>query len=268
MTSAFTTTAHRRRAGALGVALATALSCAAAAAGRQAVQTWQVVAERPAVTPPDAVPIVAWAGLAAAVLWATALVVLAVVRLLRRRQTASRMHDRPQSGPAPAVARVAALLLLLTGAVCGQSGALAAPVSVALVQPDRSAGSGDRTTLDGTAPNPSFRATPDADCADDDGVPTPGWTPPRPKPVAQCAVDSTPLVTGSTHDVDRAVVVHRGDSLWSLVARHLGADADPAMIAQVWPSWYAANRAVIGADPNRLLPGEVLQVPDTQGSAR
>ncbi len=60
----------------------------------------------------------------------------------------------------------------------------------------------------------------------------------------------------------REVVVHRGDSLWSIAARHLGHHPSDAQIADEWPRWYAANSSVIGADPDLLLPGQVLTVPD------
>jgi nucleoid-associated protein YgaU len=60
-----------------------------------------------------------------------------------------------------------------------------------------------------------------------------------------------------------AVVVRRGDSLWDLAARHLGPDASAADIAAEWPRWYAANRHVIGPDPDLLLPGERLVPPGT-----
>ena len=41
----------------------------------------------------------------------------------------------------------------------------------------------------------------------------------------------------------------------------LGPTATDAEIADAWPLWYAANRAVIGADPNLLQPGQQLVVP-------
>jgi nucleoid-associated protein YgaU len=59
----------------------------------------------------------------------------------------------------------------------------------------------------------------------------------------------------------RSVVVSPGDTLWSLAARRLGRRASPARIAAEWPRWYAANRASIGGDPARLLPGLRLDAP-------
>lgn len=57
------------------------------------------------------------------------------------------------------------------------------------------------------------------------------------------------------------VVVRPGDSLWDIAADHLGADATDWEIAESWPRWYAANRALIGADPAIIHPGTVLRAP-------
>lgn len=73
--------------------------------------------------------------------------------------------------------------------------------------------------------------------------------------------DATAVGTGGT----RTVVVRRGDTLWSISAEHLGPDAGDLDVALAWPRWYAANRAVIGPDPDVLLPGQVLRVPSGTG---
>jgi nucleoid-associated protein YgaU len=57
------------------------------------------------------------------------------------------------------------------------------------------------------------------------------------------------------------VVVREGDSLWTLAARELGPTATNGAIAARWPDWYAANRQVIGDDPDLIFPGQVLRVP-------
>lgn len=62
------------------------------------------------------------------------------------------------------------------------------------------------------------------------------------------------------------VVVTSGDTLWSIAAEHLGEGASEAEIAAEWPRWYAANRATIGDDPSKLLPGMVLELPDDRPS--
>jgi nucleoid-associated protein YgaU len=57
------------------------------------------------------------------------------------------------------------------------------------------------------------------------------------------------------------VVVARGDTLWGIAARAAGARASPRLVAAAWPRWYAANRAVVGPDPDRILPGQRLSPP-------
>ncbi len=59
----------------------------------------------------------------------------------------------------------------------------------------------------------------------------------------------------------RDVVVHSGDSLWSLAAAQLGPTATPARVARAWPTWWSANRAVIGDDPDLIHPGIHLLPP-------
>jgi hypothetical protein len=75
------------------------------------------------------------------------------------------------------------------------------------------------------------------------------------------------LIAGSPHrDTDRAdagrgYIVHRGDALWDIAARHLGPSATAADVAREWPRWYEANRAVIGSNPSLIRPGELLVPP-------
>lgn len=65
----------------------------------------------------------------------------------------------------------------------------------------------------------------------------------------------------------RQVVVVRGDTLWSIAARALGPEATPAQIAAEWPRWYAANRDVIGPNPDIIRPGEILTAPNEGGAS-
>lgn len=88
-------------------------------------------------------------------------------------------------------------------------------------------------------------------------VHTPRWptTAPRepePKPVEHGAHDRVPAAS---------VVVARGDSLWRIAAQHLPGAPSDRRIAASWPRWYAANRKVVGPDPNHITPGEVLHAP-------
>ena len=64
-----------------------------------------------------------------------------------------------------------------------------------------------------------------------------------------------------------SVVVRPGDSLWALAARDLGPHAAPVRVAQEWPRWWAANRGVIGDDPDLIHPGTVLDRPASSQEA-
>ncbi|MEP6695542.1 MAG: LysM domain-containing protein [Pseudonocardiales bacterium] len=57
------------------------------------------------------------------------------------------------------------------------------------------------------------------------------------------------------------VVVVSGDTLWALARHQLPAGATDSAVAVAWPRWYAANRSVIGPDPDLLLPGQRLFPP-------
>jgi LysM repeat protein len=57
------------------------------------------------------------------------------------------------------------------------------------------------------------------------------------------------------------VVVRPGDSLWRIAARDLGPTATDDQISEAWPRWWTANRAVIGADPELIQPGQRLTPP-------
>jgi hypothetical protein len=58
----------------------------------------------------------------------------------------------------------------------------------------------------------------------------------------------------------QSVAVKSGDCLWAIAAEVLATD-DPVRIDRYWKQIFAANRSVIGADPDRLLPGQVLELP-------
>jgi nucleoid-associated protein YgaU len=93
-------------------------------------------------------------------------------------------------------------------------------------------------------------------------TPGPGYVPTTPPPVHDAErprlLAPTPRRTTAAHDL---VTVRRGDSLWSIAARHLGPGTSDAEIAWEWPRWYAANRAVVGDDPDLLVPGQLLRPP-------
>lgn len=59
----------------------------------------------------------------------------------------------------------------------------------------------------------------------------------------------------------RRYTVRPGDTLWSIAAEVLETPA-PARIARYWPRIHRLNRHLIGADPNLIMPGQVLELPD------
>lgn len=91
-------------------------------------------------------------------------------------------------------------------------------------------------------------------------VPDKPWTPQRPAPRP---VDAS-TVTGRVRpelSTPEDVVVRRGDTLWSIAARHLGATASPHAVDTEWRRWWHANRHTVGRDPSRLRPGQLLNPP-------
>ena len=59
------------------------------------------------------------------------------------------------------------------------------------------------------------------------------------------------------------VIVARGDCLWRIAARALPAASarSTVAVAAAWPVWYRTNRAVIGANPDLIYPGQRLTNP-------
>jgi len=57
------------------------------------------------------------------------------------------------------------------------------------------------------------------------------------------------------------VTVRPGDCLWSLARAHLDADASTAQISAEVDRWWEANAETIGADPDLLIPGQILAIP-------
>lgn len=88
----------------------------------------------------------------------------------------------------------------------------------------------------------------------------PQWQP-SPPAVAPGPVVSAPLRAAREPQADHEAVVRSGDTLWTIAARHLGPEASDVDIALEWPRWFENNRAVIGSDPDALLPGQILKAP-------
>jgi hypothetical protein len=64
------------------------------------------------------------------------------------------------------------------------------------------------------------------------------------------------------------VVVAPGDSLWRIAERLLPADASDYEVTAAWRRIYATNASRLGPDPDRVLPGTALVVPDLSGQSR
>lgn len=86
--------------------------------------------------------------------------------------------------------------------------------------------------------------------------------PDRPDGSASRAAPTTPPPSGSdTLPAPTSVTVTPGDSLWGIAARSLPSDASAAQIVTETARWHRANRAVIGANPHVLFPGQQLTPP-------
>lgn len=86
-----------------------------------------------------------------------------------------------------------------------------------------------------------------------------------PTTTAPLTTAHSPTPTSSTvvkpEDEAGPVVVQAGDTLWDIASRELPASATSADVAREWPRWHAANRALIGADPDVIQPGMRLNPP-------
>jgi hypothetical protein len=84
------------------------------------------------------------------------------------------------------------------------------------------------------------------------------------------AANARAAVAPNAHDLlvkpvrdraDHAYTVVRGDCLWDIAKAHLPAGATNAQIDSEWHRWYAANRSVVGDNPDLILPGQVFTPP-------
>ena len=88
----------------------------------------------------------------------------------------------------------------------------------------------------------------------------PQWQP-RPPAATPGPVVSAQLRAANESQAEQEVVVRSGDTLWTIAAGHLGPEASDVDVAREWPRWFENNRAVIGSNPNALLPGQILKSP-------
>jgi nucleoid-associated protein YgaU len=122
-------------------------------------------------------------------------------------------------------------------------------------------------------PRPSVAGTSPAASSPAPSMPAPSMstasspTPSNPTPTRSAPPaggTGTPTMPGpgsGPEGSSTGVVVRAGDSLWTIAARSLGPHATNAEIAHEWPRWWAANRQLIGSDPNLIQPGLRLSPP-------
>ena len=143
-------------------------------------------------------------------------------------------------------------------------GVLLAPVAAGAAEAGPSTNIAATSTSAPPIPTPTWPTDPPT-------LPIPGWptstTAPGGPAVATPRPDARPPHAARSTQQGH-VVVRTGDSLWGIAANQLGRDSTPARTAAAWPRWYAANRAVIGADPDLIKPGQRLAPPAPTGSPR
>lgn len=174
---------------------------------------------------PDAqITAIAGYALPAALLWLTALVALIAIEPLAGRSLTARL------GCPPALRR-----LLLAG--CGVSAAVAF--------------AGTAQAVPNASPDPHRPAL----VSIQDrliGLPLPD----RPVDGAEFVTRPTTIAVGTDYEV------RPGDTLWAIARSRLGPSATDAAVQTAWQRIYAANRAVIGADPSLIRPGQRLTLPE------
>jgi len=83
----------------------------------------------------------------------------------------------------------------------------------------------------------------------------------RPRPDLLAGLPLPERAEGRAHPPrPDAVTVRTGDTLWAIAEHDLGGDATDREITARWHDLYITNRAVVGPDPDLILPGQVLRL--------
>ena len=214
--------------------------------------------QRPVPTPDDVVALLAAsAGLALCGWWTAGATLTALATLAQDGAHGASWLARAARALTPGVIRRAVAVAAGVCLVAGGTAAHAAPTSPTAYSTQTAAPAASATRLAPATRQTHATLTARADELVGDH-PDLGWgavPPPGPSAV---------------------VVVRPGDTLWALAERQLTQPlpapgrsaghatrrpATDAQVARAWPGWFAANRAVIGADPNHLEPGQHLVPP-------
>ncbi|WP_103061886.1 LysM peptidoglycan-binding domain-containing protein [Actinomyces qiguomingii] len=172
---------------------------------------------------------------AAGALWHIASVILALVA---SRDTAQ--STAPDTRPAPG-ARTARRLLHQWGAPLVRRIAAGAVVAGITAGPALAA---PNTSTDDLGWHSTVTATADSEAS------------------SHSPADTAPEQEADSAHATPSHRVAAGESLWSITAGELGADASPADIASAWPQLYRANAEAIGTDPGLIYPDTLLTVPE------
>lgn len=253
-----------------GLSLALGTWALAALTGRVVLTTYGPLAAAPRADATDAVCLLAALGACLLSTWLGVLLLTAALAALPGSAGRAALWFVRRFAPT-LVLRLSAVLLggtLLTSPGAPMS-LLSATVQTAVALPGGqvrapslpTAQPGARTA-DLASDDPSALRT-DAVTRHSDCVPVPGWSPTRPA-TPRLPADCARLVAprpDAEHAAQDEVVVRRGENLWDIAARHLGPGASNAAIATEWPRWWRENHAVIGSDPDLLIPGQLLRPP-------
>lgn len=147
------------------------------------------------------------------------------------------LHGTRSAAPVPVVVR----RLVLAGCGLSLAGGLAAPAHAQQPDPDRPVGA----VLAGLA-------VPDR-------MSTTAWLGALREELRREPARRVP--SRSSADPPRQVVVGPGDTLWSLARSTLPPTADADTVDRRWRDIYRANRRLVGPDPDLILPGQRLVLP-------
>jgi hypothetical protein len=203
--------------------------------------------------------------------WSVAVLALVGVTRVARCQRPARWLLRLllPGGPGRLVGGLLGLALVaaVSPAVANPAAAQGPTTGAPMVRPRRAATPPtDAPHLDldwPTSPKPSPTAGPLAAPTPTPATQTPAPLAPVPTGVPPASAHP-PKGTTSGAKPSVRVTVRRGDTLWGLAASQLRAEGTPPTeraVAVSWPRWWAANRRLIGPDPDLIRPGQRLLTP-------